>query len=274
MPPAPGNITPDGMALPGGDNAQPSDDSFGAQQILKTQEKVPAFTLTGNAGVFYTSNVALTRRDTISDGFFVADAALGWTPRINREWQFQAGVHTALFRYFDTTDLDFESIGAGVGAAWTPANFWGMAIVSRYDFTELLDRHSHQILQDHEFSVSLQKICVLGRSHALSFGLIGSAGISDPYAEQRDQVGFAVGYHLQLTRQLDTDLGYRHSWYFYNEGGRIDLNQVLALGMHYHVTPWASIDGYLSGAFNYSNQSVFKYNVFSTGGGVGLTVHF
>jgi hypothetical protein len=274
VPPTDGNITPDGTTLPASATTTSSDETFGAQQILKTEEKIPEFTLSAASSLFFTSNVALTHRDQVSDGFWVGEAAFNWTPRINPQLQFQLGAGASIFRYFDTSSLDFESLGAGMGLTWTPPNFWGLAIIGRYDFTELLDKHSNQILQDHEFTMALQKIVVLGRSHSLNFGLLGTFGISDPFAEQRDQIGFAIGYHLQLTRQLGADLGYRHSWYFYNSGDRTDLNQVFSLGLHYNVTPWATVNAYISGATNWSNESAFKYDVFSAGGGLGFVVHF
>lgn len=268
------NVNADGLALPGGETTASDEESFGAQQILKNQQEPPQFTLSGDASVFYTSNVALTRRDTMDDVFFVADAAFSWTPRINSELQLQVGPRASIFRYADTPELDFQSVGAGIGAIWTPPNAWGIALIGRYDFIELIDRHSDELLRDHEFSLAAQKVFVLGRSHALDLGVIGSAGISDPSDQQRDQLGFFVGYHLQLTRSFDSDLSYRHSWYFYNRGGRTDLNQVWALGLHYHLNRWASLDGFISGATNYSNHSAFKYDVFNTGGGLGLTLRF
>ena len=273
-PPTGGMVTPDGMALPQGEGSTYEDESFGAQQILKTQEKIPAFTLGGSLSGFYTNNVALTRSNTISDSFLVGAAFFNWTPQINPTLQFQFGAGVSFFRYWDTQELDFENVGTGVGLLWTPPNLGGLGFLVRYDFTELLDPGSNEILQDHEFSVALQKLLVLGRSHSLTFGVIGSVGISDPFSEQRDQIGFAVGYHLQLTRQLGSDLGYRLSGYFYNDGGRDDLNQVFSLGVHYYITPWASIDGYVTGAVNSSNRAAFRYDVISTGGGAGLTVRF
>jgi hypothetical protein len=273
VPPTAGNLSPDGLSLPQGEGVASEDESFGAQQILKAQEKIPEFLLSASSSIYFTNNVALTHSATQSEAFYVGDAGFSWTPRVNPQLQFQLGGALALFRY-ETSALDFESLGAGTGFIWTPPHAWDLAFMTRYDFIELLDRHGHQILQDHEFSAAVQKVLVLGRSHALTFGLIGSAGISDPTVEQRDQAGFAIGYHLQLTRQLGSDLGYRHSWYFYNEGGRTDLNQVFSLGLHYNVKPWAVVNGYLSGATNYSNQSVFKYDVFSGGGGLGLIIRF
>jgi hypothetical protein len=270
-------VDANGVPLPIPENAESGDVSFGKQQILKTEDKMPQFSLGGDASVFYTSNAALTRRDEISDVFFVGDAAFSWTPRINNELQLQAGARASIFRYHDTSELDFQSVGAGVGAFWAPRGLWGIGLSARYDFIELIDRHSNEILQDHEFSFAAQKILVLGRSHALSFGAFGSVGISDPFAQQRDQVGALIGYHVQLTRYFDADLGYRQSWYFYNgdsAGGRTDFNQILSLGAYYHLTRWATLEGFLSWATNYSSQEAFKYDVFTAGGGVGFTLRF
>jgi hypothetical protein len=261
------------MLLSEGEELPSNDQSFGKQQILKTEEKVRDFTLGASASEFYTSNVALTRSDTISDSFFVGSVGLSWTPRINNQLQMQLGALASIFRYSDTSELDFQTIGAGVGAVWTPPNAWGIGLTVRYDFIELFDRHSDELLQDHEFSLVAQKIFVLGRSHALSFDLIGSVGISDPFAQQRDQIGFAIGYHLQLARNLVADLGYRNSGYFYNNG-RSDLNQVFSLALRYYLTRWAALEGFMSGAINNSNRSAFDYDVFTSGGGVGLTIRF
>ena len=273
-PPSPGNVTPNGIAIPDSEATVSDDDSFGAQQILKTEEKIPDFAISAGSSFYYTTNVALTREGTMPDGFWVADAAANWTPRLTKELQLRIGGGVSIFRYFDTGVLNFESLGAGAGLTWTPSFGWGLALVGRYDFTELLNQSGDEILQDHQFALALQKVVALGRAHALTVGIIGSLGISHPFEEQRNQAGFAIGYHLQLTRSLGADLGYRHSWYFYSDGDRTDLNQVLALGVQYNITPWASLNAIISGATNYSNQEVFKYDVFSAGGGVGVIIRF
>ena len=273
IPPTAGSLSSEGLSVPEGEGIAPEDESFGVQQILKAQEKIPEFLISAGSNVYYTSNVALTHAATQSDVFYVGDAGFSWTPRLKPGWQFQLGGAMALFRY-EQSVLDFESLGAGTGITWTPPNMWGLSFSGRYDFVELLDRHSNQILQDHEFSLAVQKFLALGRSHTLSFGLLGSAGISDPFAEQRDQIGLGIAYHLQLTRYLGTDFGYRLSGYFYNAHSRRDVNQVFSLGWHYNFTPWAAVNGYLSGALNHSNEPVFKYKVFNGGGGLGLNIRF
>jgi hypothetical protein len=273
IPPTSGSLSTEGMSAPEGEGIAPEDESFGVQQILKTQEKIPEFLISAGTSLYFTSNVALTHGNEQSSEFFVGEAGFSWTPRVNQQLQFQLGGALGLFRY-EQSALDFESLGAGTGMVWTPPNLWGISFASRYDFVELLDRHSNQILQDHEFSLAVQKVLVLGRSHSLSFGIIGSAGISDPFAEQRDQVGLGIAYHLQWTRHFGSDLGYRLSEYFYNDHGRRDVNQVFSLGLHYDIKSWVSVNGYLSGALNHSNESVFKYKVFNGGGGLGLNIRF
>ena len=267
-------VDANGVPLPIPESTPSEELSFGKQQILKTEEKVPEFSMGGDASVFYTSNVALTHHSEISDVFFVGDGFASWAPRINNELQLQAGARFSIFRYHDTPELDFQSIGAGAGVFWTPRWASGIGFTARYDFIELLDRHSDEILQDHEFSFAAQKVVPLGRSHALSFGLLGTIGISDPFAEQRDQIAGIIGYHVQWTRYFDTDFGYRLAGYFYNGGGRDDFNQILSIGGHCHLTRWASIEGFLSWATNYSNKEAFKYDVFNTGGGVALLFRF
>jgi hypothetical protein len=267
-------VDANGIPLPSPEPTETSDVSFGKQQILKTEEKIPELSVGGDASVFYTSNVALTRVDKISDIFFAGNAALSWTPRISNELQLQAGTRASIFRYDDTPELDFQSIGAGVGALWTPRWAWGIGFSARYDFIELWDRHSDEILQDHEFSIAAQKILVLGRSHALSLGTFGSVGISDPFAEQRDQIGALIGYHVQLTRFFDVDFGYRLAGYFYNAGARTDFNQILSFGGHCYFTRWASLEGFFSWATNYSNKGPFEYDVFAGGGGLAVILRF
>ena len=268
-------MTADGTPLPGSEGGNSGDDSFGAQQILKTEPpKAPEFSFSGDSTLFYTTNVALTKRNEIDDGISVTNAAFSWNHAISPELQFQVGGHVALFRYLNTSSLDFENLGAGLGLAWAPRNPWGISFFGRYDFSELLDKHSRELLEDHEFSAGLQKVWVFNRRSAFTAGILGSVGISDPFAAQRDQIAGFAGYHLALTQHLDTELTYRLSGFFYNQGGRDDLNQALTFALRYHLTQWMDAGALLSLGFNHSSQEVFDYQVLNTGGVASLTIHF
>jgi hypothetical protein len=267
-------MTPDGMALPGTANGNSDDESFGAQQMLKTQQRVREFVLSGDSSMFYTNNVALTRRDMISDGFFVGGAGLGWSHAINPQMQLQVGGRVSLFRYVDTSSLDFENLSAGIGFNWIPQPAWGITVFARYDFTELLDKHSRELLQDHEFTLGAQKVFAINRVHSFTLGASGSVGISDPFSAQRDQISAFGAYHLSFTQQLDAELAYRIGGFFYNGGGRNDFNQAVSLGMRYRFTSWMEANALFTFASNRSSKSVFDYDVLNTGGSVGFAVRF
>jgi hypothetical protein len=267
------SVNADGTAV--GDVANTSgDDSMGAQQILKEQPRVLTFSVGGDASAFYTSNAALTRRDTTDDMFFVVNGGASWTPPLGNHLEAQLAARGSLFRYNDNPTLDFESLGAGAGITWTPPQLAGVAVFARYDFTELLDRDGREILNDHEFTMGAQKVFALGRSHAIVAGITGAAGISDPSSAQRDQVAAFIGYHLRITRSFDTDLLYRFAYYFYNDSSRADRNQVFTWNFRYHITDWADATAFFSYGNNNSNRSVFDYDVISTGGGLGFNVRF
>ena len=265
-------VNADGTALADGDES--SDDSFGTQVILKERERSRAFLLTGDTSVFYTSNAALTPDARIDDAFLVADAGLSWAPRLAPRVEAQFGLRASIFRYNRTSVLDFENLGAGAGLSWNPENFGGVGLFARYDFSQLLDKHSSKILSDHELSVGAQKSFALSRSDAINAGLVASAGVTDPHSAQRDQLGVLIGYHRDLCRGVDTDLTYRVALYRYNHDGRVDVNQVLSANLRYRFNVSLDAEIFLSFGDNRSNRSLYDYEVFTGGGGLGLHVRF
>lgn len=267
-------MTADGAALPNSGSSNQDDDSFGAQQILKAQQRVREFVLSGDASMFYTNNVALTRRDSIGDWFFVGGVGLSWNRAITPQLQMQIGGRVSMFRYFENSSLDFENLGAGIGFSWIPQPAWGMTVFARYDFTELLDKHSRELLEDHEFTLGAQKVFSFNRTHSLTIGGLASAGISDPFVAQRDQIAAFAGYRVAVTRQLDADFAYRVAGFFYNGAGRSDFNQAVSLGLHYRFTSWMEGSALFSFGSNRSSKSVFDYDVLNTGGSIGFTLRF
>lgn len=267
-------ITADGTALPQSDSSDPDDGSFGSQQILKSQPKVLAFTLSSDASIFYTSNVALTDKGTIADAFLVVNAGLSYEHAITPELGFQIGARSSVFRYNATHALDFEGVGGGLGLQWSPAWAQQIAFTARYDFSELIDSHGHEILSDHEFLVGAQRVFVLGRAHAFSIGVIGSAGVTTPSSSEREQLALNLAYRIQLTRKLGADIGYRLSGLLYAQGGRRDFNQFLNLSLNYQLTRFAGVGAFWSLGKNDSNVDAFSYEVFTGGGGLSFNVKF
>jgi signal transduction histidine kinase len=276
-PAAPGTASVDanGTALADEESASDSgDESFGNQIILKNQERRRLYTVFADVSAFHTNNVDLTPSGTRSDTFLASSVGVAWRPAIRQDLIADLSAGTSLFRYDRATELDFEKLWAGAGVSWAVPRAAGIIAFGRYDFTEVLDASSRELLQDHTLSVGAQKIFVFGRSHYLATGLTGILGFSRPSTEQRDQVAIHGAYHLQITRSLDVDLIYRYAVQFYNDDGRIDRNQTLSLAMGVAATHWLRVTGAISAARNDSNESASEYDVFNLGGGLKLEFTF
>jgi hypothetical protein len=273
---APGvaRVDANGNALPEAASTSSGDDSFGAQKILKTQERRRTFVVTGGTSLVYTDNVALTRRGKHDDVFAVVNAGIDWSPRLGQNVEGSFGAHASVFRYDKTEALDFQNFGLSAGVAWNPPALRGVTFFGRYDFTELLDRDGDEILMDHTLTLGVQKSVALARSHGVIFGATAVFGISDPSAAQRSQIGAFVGYHLQLTRKLQTDLLYRPAVHFYTDSGRADLNQILTWNLRYQFTEWAELNASVTYGVNRSERAVFDYNVLTTGASLGVIIRF
>jgi len=274
QPAAKPTVTADGMALPEAEPSASADDSFGDQKILKTQERVRTFVVTGGAALFHTDNVALTRSGERDDLFAVVDAGIGWSPRLSPTLEANVAFQASVFRYDRTPELDFQSLGFGAGLSYTPRNRWGRNFFARYAFTELLSRGGDEILRDHSFTLGLQKNIAFGRAHGLALGALATLGLSDPSVSERQQIGLFLNYHLRVARNLYADFLYRPAVHFYTANGRTDFNQILSLGMRYQFTDWAEAHASFSYGANRSDRSVFDYDVLTTGFGLRVNIRF
>jgi hypothetical protein len=275
-PSAPGTASFDanGNALSDSSATSSGDDSFGAQIILKNQERPKSFSVFGDAAGFYTNNVDLTPNHTRSDFFLASNVGGAWRPTISRELFAEISAASSVFRYDRASELDFERITAGTGLTWLVPRTPEIVAFARYDFTELLHSDGDQLLQDHAFTIGAQRTFAFGRSHFLTTGITGVLGISTPRSQERDQVGIYAAYHLQITRTLDADLLYRYAAQFYAEDGRVDHNQTLSLAIGFSANRWVRLDASISAARNDTNRSAFEYEVLNLGSGVRLSIRF
>ena len=269
-----GGVDANGNALPEGETVASSDDSFGAQKILKTQEQRRSFVVSGGASLIYTDNVALTRRGTHDDVFAVGNAGINWSPQLAPNLEGSFGANASIFRYDKAESLDFTNFGLNAGVAWSPPALRGVSFFARYDLAELLNNDGEQILFDQSITLGVQKVIPLARSHGFVLGATASLGISNPSSAQRSQLGGFVGYHLQLTRTLQTDFLFRPAVHFYTDSGRVDYNQILSLNLRYQMTEWAELNATLTYGVNRSDRAAFDYNVLTTGAGVGVAIRF
>jgi hypothetical protein len=257
-----------------GESTTSGDESFGTQLILKSQDRPKQFAVFDDVSVIYTNNVDLTPNHTRSDVFLVTNTGAAWRPTIARGLFGEISIAGSIFRHDRASELDFERIASGTALSWVVPGGHGVVAFSRYDFTELINRHGSELLQDHEFTMGAQRTFVFNHSHFLTTGVSGIAGISDPHSQQRDQAAVQAAYHLQVTRSFGADLLYRYAAQFYADDGRIDHNQTLSLNAGVALTRWLRLDTTLSGARNDSNRGAFEYEALSAGGTVRVGIRF
>ena len=268
-----GSVDANGTLLPV-DESDPTDDSFGTQVILQKRERVRTLLIAADTSLLYTDNAALTPQDKIDDVLFVTNASISWTPRINPHLEGQLAARTSIFRYNSTSILDFENLGFSGALFWAPENCNNIAFSARFDLIELLDRHSNEILRDHELTLGAEKTFAVGNHQTLTLGATLMGGIAEPSSAQRQQAGVFGDYRWQVTKSLDVDLYNRLAGHFYNRADRADCNQVLSASMRYRLSRYADLSGFVSFASNRSDNSEFDYDAITAGGGIVLTFRF
>ena len=262
--------------FPASETIVQADDAFGAQRILKEQERPRFFNAFAEVSAFFTNNVALTDRAREQDAFLVANFGMSYRRPLANNLQFEAVARGALFRYDEFDALDFNSFDAGAGLTWTPPQLKGVALFVRYNFTDLFsDSTGDKFFENHAVAIGAQKVWALSRTHAVFAGASAQFGFADPAEAQRDEYGGYAGYHWQATPALSADLFYRYGYFVYREEGqRRDHNQAFSFGLRYDVTRWMTVSGSSFVGVNRSNVGVFDYEVLNAGGGLGLSLRF
>jgi hypothetical protein len=252
------------------------DDALGAQRFLKSQQSVRPFAAAAEIFGFKTNNVGLTGTDMQSDEFLVGSVAFSYRTALGQRAAVDFTARASAFRYNEFRVLDFNSIDAGVGITWVPEKLGGVALLARYNFTELFSESDGDgFFKNHTITVGAQKNFVLSRAHYLFAGLSAQAGFADPAAAQRDEYSAYGGYHVDLTQHLEADLSYRYGFFHYREeGSRRDHNQSVTIALKYNVTDWFAVSATTFFGWNRSNRAVFDYDVVNGGVGLGVTARF
>ncbi len=274
-----GATTPALGEAAGGSVLQPTiandPDSFGIQQMLREAERVRPFRIFADVTAFATSNVALTRQNPQSDAFFLATFGFEYRRALPHGLQFDTSLRIATFRYNQFRQLDFNSIDAGAGISYHSGKLGGVDLFARYNFNELLGAKSGDVFfTNHTITLGLQKSVSFSQAHGVYFGLSGQVGFADPQESERSELSAFTGYHLQATRKLEMDLGYRYSFLPYSDSGRADHNQTVSLGLRYRFTEWVSASSSGFWSWNGSNRVPFQYEAASGGGGLSLSWQF
>lgn len=179
----------------------------GDTDIVLTQ-RTRLFTLSGSAGLSYTSNAFLAPASPVEDGFGQVQASLGVGTRIGGKVNVFASLGVAGLRYFDNKALNYNAFTGLVGAQ---ASFGRLSVTASYQPTIVLsgDFGSRQLT-----------------SHSLKLAAAVPVRVGPVVVEP----------HLAVERTL-TDPSDYAAW-----SGNAGLTASMVLSRHHPIIAFASID--------------------------------
>ncbi len=251
-------------------------DSFGVQQMLVCgPERARYFRVIGEISGFVTDNVALSRREPVSDSFMVGTFGIEYRRPLKRGFQVDAGFQTALFRYNQYAQLDFNSFDVGAGVSYRASKLGGVDLSARYNFNALQGATSGDTFyENHTLTAAVDKIFPFSKAHYAYLGVSGRAGFATPRINERHELAAYAGYHIEVVPRLHVDLGYRYIHYLYTAGGRRDHNQTASLGLKYQFRDWWSASMSSFYVWDHSNREALSYAAGSFGGALTLLMRF
>ena len=252
------------------------DDAFGAQVIMKEQPRFKPFTAFAEVAAFFTNNVGLAKRAREEDKFLIVSTGAAYSRPLSGNLRLDAGVRSSIYRYAEYRELDFQSVDASLGLAWTPPKLRGAEVLLRYTFTDLTTaEHGFEFFKNHAVLLGAQKVFQISRAQAAYAGANAQWSWADPREAGRDEYSAFVGWRVQATRHVDVDLFYRYGRFVYREAhGRQDDNHAVSLAVRCAPSEWFSVSASTFAGFNRSNQSQFDYDVLNVGCALQGTIRF
>lgn len=256
--------------------AEVPDDAFGAQVIMKDQERPRPFTAFAEVAAFFTNNVGLVKNATEEDSFLVISAGIAYVRPLARDLRIEAGVRSSIYRYAEFRELDFQSVDASIGLVWSAPKLAGTELLLRYTYTDLTTaEHGYEFFKNHAVLLGAQNLYSISRAMAVYGGVSAQLSWADPQESGRDEYSAFAGFRVQATRCMEADFFYRYGRYVYREAnGRHDNNQTISATLRYSPKGWvsASVTGFAG--FNRSNRPQFDYDVANVGVALQATVRF
>jgi hypothetical protein len=257
--------------------ASPNDADLGAQEILKRSEEYRPFTVALAAPFFYTSNVALTHDNEVSDFLVTPAVGLFYQPRLFQTLYGLIDAHQQFFYYNRLNRFDFGSFDAQAGLTYYLPQFHNMVLYGRYGFNRLTfsDQVDDDFFSSHSINLGAELPFRFGRAQQISIGTnLNLAFAADRDDPRRNDYEAFVGYSVHLSRWFSFDTASRVAVRDYYGEDRTDVAWILAAGLNYRLTTWWSASAISTFAANRSNHGMFDYDVANVGGLLSLSFSF
>ncbi len=256
--------------------ASPNDTDLGEQAILKRVEKYQPFTLETGVPIYYTSNVALVDRGTVSDVITAPVVAITYAPRLQRTLFGEFALRQQFFYYADFSSFNFASFDAEAGLVYSAPKLNNLTLRGRLNYNRLTGTDDFDdFFSNYSLSLGAEVPLPIGRAQQISFGAGTEISLyATPEPPRRNDFGAFVGYHVNLARQFSLDAAGRVLLRAYDSGGRTDVSEIVALSGNYRIRDWVTLSAISTFVANQSNRSTFDYEVFNIGGAISLSWRF
>jgi len=254
----------------------PNDADLGEQAILKRVEKYEPFRIETGVPIYYTSNVALVDRGSMSDVIIAPLVAVTYAPRLGKTLSGEFTLRQQFFYYQDFSGFNFASFDAVAGVAYSVPRLNNLLLRANLDYNRLTGTDDFDdFFSNVALNLSAEMPFPIGRAQQISLGADASVSLyAHPDPPQRNDFGFFVGYTANLTRALSVVASGRLVVRPYDHGGRTDVSEILSTGANYRVRDWLTISAFTTFVANQSNRGAFDYEVFNLGGGVTVSFQF
>src|SRR5690606_26798646 len=130
---------------------------------------------------------------------------------------------------------NFNGFDATAGLVYPIRPLGDLSVYGRYHFTMLTNADlTSQIYNDHSLEFGLYKPFPISRAHFFFIGTEADITVAGTpsYALRHEFAGY-VGYQVNLTRHLSSNIFYRIAYQDYWEDNRADWNQTISAGVSY-----------------------------------------
>jgi len=256
--------------------ASPNDSDLGEQAILKRVEKYQPFTLETGLPIYYTSNVALVDRGRVSDTIIAPVIGVTYAPKLQKTLYGEFTLRQQFFYYQDFSSFNFASFDALAGLVYYIPAFHNLTLRANLDYNRLTATDDFDdFFSNLALGLSAELPIPIGRAQQISFGADASISLyATPDPPRRNDLGAYVGYSVNVSRNLSLNAAARVVVRPYDNGGRTDVSEILALSANYRIRDWLTVSAISTFVANQSNREVFDYEVFNIGGGITLSWKF
>jgi len=256
--------------------ASPNDADLGEQAILKRNAAYQPFSVSVNAPLFYTSNVALTPNHELADVVEAPAIGIYYQPRITSTLYGFIDVRQQEFFYDKYSSFNFASFDAEAGLSYVVPHLHNLLVRAEYDFNRLSDEDlDNAFFNNHQIIASAEVPFKLNRAEQVSLGadINWSVGADHQSPRRNDWEAYA-NYTADITREFSLNAAGRIVLRQYHQNGRDDLSEIFSLAANYRLASWCTLSAISSLARSDSNQDQFDYKVANGGGSLSLTIKF